>query len=167
VPPKPSSSSYTPGKELREAPQREVFFKDNINSAPSKTSLVPEESPDTRKPATRADLPVKKADLPVGEVSRPAKEQRAPQIAERVQPSVAPVLWAVQVKADTDAALSSNLVKKLVDRGYDAYMAKTIVNGQAWYRVRVGRFAKKKEAEELQEILKSKEGFSEAFAVIR
>jgi general secretion pathway protein D len=167
APPKPSSSSYVPGNESRGAPQREVFFNDNINSAPSKTSSVPEESPDARKPMPKVDLPVRKTDLPVKEVSVPAKEQRAPQIAEKVQPSVAPVLWAVQVKADTDAAVSSNLVKRLVDRGYDAYMAKTTVNGQAWYRVRVGRFAKKKEAEELQEILKSKEGFSEAFAVIR
>jgi len=140
--------------------QREVSFKDNLNSASSKVPLVTEELPDGRRPPNSVELPIK-------QVSVPVKEQKAPKIAEKVRTTVVPALWAVQVKADTDAAASLNLVKKLIDQGYDAYIAKTTLNGQAWYRVRVGRFARKKEAEELQEILKSKEGFSEAFAVIR
>ena len=160
VPPKPSSSSYTPGKESKEVSQREVSFKDNLNSASSKVPLVTEELPDGRRPPNSVELPIK-------QVSVPVKEQKDPKIAEKVRTTVVPTLWAVQVKADTDAAASLNLVKKLIDQGYDAYIAKTTLNGQAWYRVRVGRFARKKEAEELQEILKSKEGFSEAFAVIR
>ena len=36
--------------------------------------------------------------------------------------------------------------------------------GKVWYRVRVGQFSSREEAEKMADILKSKENFSKAFA---
>lgn len=157
VPPKPSS--YLPEKESKKAPQQEVFLKDDLNSAPAKTGIA-EELPGGTRMANSTEPQTKEASAGV-------KEERSFKIAEKVKTAAQEGPWAVQVRSDPDGGVSSNLVKKLIDQGYDAYILKKTINGQTWYRVRVGRFANQKEAKELQEILKSKEGFSEAFAVIR
>jgi cell division septation protein DedD len=57
------------------------------------------------------------------------------------------------------------LAKKLKDKGYDTHVAEARSHGRMWYRVRVGHFATKHEAQALLNILKSKEGLGSAFLV--
>jgi cell division septation protein DedD len=54
------------------------------------------------------------------------------------------------------------LVKKLKDKGYDAYVTVTNVKGKELHQVRVGRFAQRAEAEKLRETLRNAEKLDRA-----
>lgn len=76
--------------------------------------------------------------------------------------------WTVQVTATTDATEARALVQRLRARGYDAYLVQVPSReGATWYRVRVGRFSSRAEAQEWEERLKSQAGLSGAFVVPR
>ena len=67
--------------------------------------------------------------------------------------------WTVQVNASTDEGSQQKLVERLKQKGYDAYLVKTNQNGRDWYRVRVGHFAARGQAQEMLEVLQTKENF--------
>ena len=67
--------------------------------------------------------------------------------------------WAVQLAANRERKNTEEEVAKLKAKGYDGYLVETERAGQIWYRVRVGRFATRAEAEALRGILSSREGY--------
>ncbi len=73
--------------------------------------------------------------------------------------------WAVQVRASQIQSDSLGLAKKLKAKGYDAQVVEGQIQGRTWYRVHVGHFVTKQEAQALLNTLKSKEGLSGAFLV--
>lgn len=75
--------------------------------------------------------------------------------------------WTVQVTATTDAANAEAIAARLRSRGYDAYTIKAPNRGQLWYRVRVGRFATRTEAQQTESKLKTLESLSGAFVTAR
>src|SRR5581483_6711210 len=67
----------------------------------------------------------------------------AARIGERVEETgsaAAGRSWSVQVNATRDEATANGLVRRLQERGYNAYVVKVGLQGDTWYRVRVGRF---------------------------
>jgi len=97
---------------------------------------------------------------------KPAKEESigsAPKSAvETTTPSVTHV-WSVQVNAFVRQENSRSLTKRLKDKGYDAYVVSTKIDGQTWYRVRVGHLATQEEAKPLLQTLQKKEKYTKAF----
>ena len=97
---------------------------------------------------------------------KPAKEESigsAPKSAvETTTPSVTHV-WSVQVNAFVRQENARSLTKRLKDKGYDAYVVSTKINGQTWYRVRVGHLATQEEAKPLLQTLQKKEKHTKAF----
>jgi cell division septation protein DedD len=75
--------------------------------------------------------------------------------------------WTVQVTATTDAANAEAIASRLRSRGFDAYTLKAPNRGQLWYRVRVGRFATRAEAQEAETKLKTVENLTGAFVTAR
>ena len=73
--------------------------------------------------------------------------------------------WAVQIRASQIQRDTLGLANKLKDKGYHTQVVEAQVQGRTWYRVRVGHFATKQEAQALLNILKSKEGFGGAILV--
>lgn len=71
--------------------------------------------------------------------------------------------WTVQVGAGIKKELVIEQVARTRAKGYEAYMVETERDGQTWYRVRVGRFATRSEAEALRGILASREGYRSPF----
>jgi DedD protein len=67
--------------------------------------------------------------------------------------------WTVQVNASPDEGSQQKLVERLKQKGYEAYLVKTNQNGRDWYRVRVGHFAARGQAQEMLEVLQTKENF--------
>jgi cell division septation protein DedD len=74
--------------------------------------------------------------------------------------------WTVQVNATTSQQQASDLAKSLKAKGYDAYMLPVPMQGQMWYRVRVGRFTTKDQAKTMEQRLKS-DGMDSAYVVPR
>ena len=97
---------------------------------------------------------------------KPAKEESigsAPKsAAETTTPSVTHA-WSVQVNSFARQKNARSLVKRLKDNGYDAYVVSTKINGQNWYRVRVGHLATQEEAKPLLQTLQKKEKYTKAF----
>jgi cell division septation protein DedD len=87
---------------------------------------------------------------------------------ERARSSVASAArrgsaWTVQVGAGIKKEVVVKQVAQTKAKGYKAYMVETERDGQTWYRVRVGRFATRGEAEALRGILASREGYRSSF----
>jgi cell division septation protein DedD len=55
------------------------------------------------------------------------------------------------------------LVDRLKNKGYNAYVSEAQNKGKTWYRVNVGRFNNRDEAEKTVEALRTKENHSKAF----
>jgi cell division septation protein DedD len=71
--------------------------------------------------------------------------------------------WTVQVSATTDPLQAVMMARKLRAKGYDAYTVQGPIGGLMWYRVRVGRFADKAQAQAIERRLKKEEDMEAAF----
>jgi DedD protein len=75
--------------------------------------------------------------------------------------------WTVQVNAFPDEKSAQGWVEKLKAKGYNAYVTEIRTDGRTWYRVRVGRYNSREEADRVAETLKSKESLPKAFSTER
>jgi cell division protein FtsN len=72
--------------------------------------------------------------------------------------------WNVQANSYPDAKSAKDLVDRLKNKGYNAFVTEGNVKGKVWYRVRIGRFGSREEAEKTVAALKSSEDLGKAFA---
>ena len=87
-------------------------------------------------------------------VARPATEDEpsdedsetdsAPAAAPHLAPGAKP--YNIQIEAVMDKSGADEMVARLKDLGYNAQESKVAMNGQTWYRVRVGPYASAEEA---------------------
>jgi cell division septation protein DedD len=92
----------------------------------------------------------------------PAEKFKTAQLSNTVEESGK--AWYVQVNAFPDEKSGKVSVDRLKNKGYNAYLTEARNKGRLWYRVRVGEFRTREEAERIADILKSKENFPSAFA---
>lgn len=134
-------------------------------------------SPDTTAPRLRE---VEKADKPPEKLAKTeARAPKAEKKAEKIAPKTAKAkmeavssaevtdpakIWRAQVNAYPDERSAKLLVDRLKIKGYNAYVSEVQNRGRTWYRVSVGRFDSREEAEKTVEALKTKENHLQAFA---
>jgi len=70
--------------------------------------------------------------------------------------------WSVQLGSYAEKKVAMNLVKKLKDKDYDAYVTAANVKGKELHRVRVGHLEQQAEAEKLRETLRTTEKLDRA-----
>jgi len=164
-PPTRGSSGAPAAREKEEMTFYDTLAKVPTGSQPPRPVFDPEAQ--TRRDATKEAKPVEKAVKPPVKETKAESPASAQKAQEQAEAEVKQAIWTVQVNAFPDEKPAQGLVKKLKDKGYDAYMVTRNIAGKTWYRVRVGSFATREEARELQEVLKSKENFAKAIAVSR
>jgi cell division septation protein DedD len=71
--------------------------------------------------------------------------------------------WAVQVMATPDRGVATVWIEKLKAKGYEAFVVEAEIDGKTWYRVRLGNFKTRRDAETLGALVRLKEGFHDAF----
>jgi cell division septation protein DedD len=71
--------------------------------------------------------------------------------------------WAVQISAAPTKNVADKLLQQLRAEGYDGYVVEANVKNQTYYRVRVGRFPKRQEAESTRQSLALHESYEQAF----
>jgi len=71
--------------------------------------------------------------------------------------------WSVQISAVAAKDVADSLVERLKGDGYDGHLVKAEVRGQTYYRVRVGRFDARVEAESVRQSLARQEGYGDAY----
>jgi cell division protein FtsN len=169
VPVKPSAGSATaPSAQAKE----EMTFYDTLKRSPGAepTAEVKREKParteaKPRKAETKNGAPAgrtveKKTGAPVETINAKTAKDAAEHKADGKA-------WTVQVNAYPDETSAKQLVDRLKNKGYNAAVTEVQNNGKTWYRVRVGRYPTREEADKALETLKSKENFPNAFAASR
>jgi cell division septation protein DedD len=75
--------------------------------------------------------------------------------------------WRAQVNAFPDERSAKLIVDRLKNKGYNAYVMEVENRGKTWYRVNVGKYGSRDEAEKMVQVLRTKENFPKAFAATR
>jgi cell division protein FtsN len=104
------------------------------------------------------------------------KAEKAPPSAELAKATPAPEInqqkeagktWSVQLNAFPDERSAKQLVDRLKNKGYKAVITEVRNKGKVWYRVRVGKYRSREEADKALENFKTRENFDNAFATSR
>lgn len=135
------SRSQTPG----EGPVQEVKASEKPARAAEKEAKAKAES----KPAENKT-----------EKAKPATESAKHESTDSAENKV----WRAQVDAFPDEKSAKRLVDRLKNKGYNAYVTEVELRGKPWYRVSVGKYAAREEADKVVNSLKGKENYAKAFA---
>lgn len=144
------SPEARPGRKesVKESKRAEKPAKAEVKEAKSE---APEDGQDTEKKLSVSEAPKKSI-----------KQTEAPPVESKTEGGEA--LWSVQVNAFPDERSAQTWVDRLKNKGYKAYMVEANLGGRTWYRVRVGRYGTREEAEKIEAQLKSRENLTKAFA---
>lgn len=115
---------------------------------------------ETLKP--KAETRPEPAPGPAPKPTPPASAQASAPVAESAGVPTAgrPGTWAVQVIATRDRDMATSIVKRLAGRGYPAFLvAPPAGAGPAYYKVHVGRYTDRGEAEQVSLRIKKEEQF--------
>jgi len=144
------------------AQDQEMTFYDTLTKAPPRAKARPERKAQVSQLKKQAAKQAKaRVARPTGKEKKPTTRKRTERMAKATtQPKKS--VWSVQVKAFARQRDASNLVKRLKDKEYDAYVVSIQIKGRTWYRVRVGRLATQRDAQGLLLKLKRKEKYTRA-----
>lgn len=171
----PKGAPPTQAKPAKEAqPAAKPVAKESkpgvqVAKSPPPEKIQQKEVKPTVKEVKEVKVVAKGEAAPSAQKIKEVKEKVAlAKAAPQKTPQVAPQgPWAVQVNAFPQERDAKSWAKKLVDKGYDAYVVSANIKGKTWYRVRVGRLTTREEAKALQETLKKKEKYANAITVSR
>lgn len=113
-------------------------------------------------PKETAKAAEKKAEKP----TRPEEDKKA-ESADAAEAKDAGKIWRAQVNAFPDERSARQIVDRLKNKGYNAYVTEVQNRGRSWYRVSVGRYNSREEADKMVEQLRTKENYPKAFAASR
>ena len=126
---------------------------------------APQESLKRQEEAKVAPAPAAKpTETPAAPVPRPVatSEQVPPRPAstDDLPTSARAGTWAVQVIATQDRAIAGSILKKLAAKGYPAFLVNPSANATpSWYKVQVGRYKDRGEAEKVSLRIKKEEQY--------
>jgi cell division septation protein DedD len=102
-----------------------------------KADIAQKEALSKKPEAAKSAGPEKKATEPAPPAPEPVKP---------VEKATGPFRYVIQIAALDERGKAAEMVKKLSERGVDAYVQEKAVQGKTFYRVRCGRFMTKEEA---------------------
>lgn len=103
--------------------------------------------PEELKAVEQPSPPAPSPDVSAPTAAEPARGD-LPSAPEGAGAGAAPTSgWAVQIAALESQAEADALVERLVAEGFAAYRVEALVRGETWYRVRVGGYETREEAE--------------------
>jgi cell division septation protein DedD len=138
-------------KTAQESRAKEKIATVEIPKAPPRVKEAAKSAPQPSAAKSAVEKPSAKA----------RQEQR--QNTQAVKKDSTQPQWTVQIKSSPDRKFADTWADRLKAKGYDAFVARGDVKGQTWYRVRVGHFAARADAEALRTTLESHEGLSGGF----
>ncbi|HYL58897.1 MAG TPA: SPOR domain-containing protein [Candidatus Acidoferrales bacterium] len=110
----------------------------------------------------RVKPPARAINPPAPETDEDAPEARPPVAAAApVTPPSTGTPYNIQIEAVMDKSGADEMVSRLKTLGYNAQEMKTALNGQTWYRVRVGPYNSQEEAKAAQD--KLREQYKQAY----
>jgi cell division protein FtsN len=170
IPVKPSAPGQskeepTVHNTVPEPPVTQPLVEDKPREPKPPEKLAKAEVKET-KPAKEDALPpaAKVLEKKVEKSAPAAEAAKKSEMAETSEGQENGKVWTVQVNAFPDERSAKIWVDRLKNKGYNAYMTEAKNKGKTWFRVRVGKYSTRDEAETAVETLKSKENQTKAFA---
>lgn len=112
------------------------------------------------KAAAKPEPPATKSTEEKSAKPQPAAESAKSESNDSAENKV----WRAQVDAFPDERSAKLLVDRLKNKGYNAYVTEVELRGKPWYRVSVGKYRAREEADKVVNSLKGKENYAKAFA---
>jgi len=169
-PPPPPSSATAASSSSPATAGEKLSYAERLGSAePAKEPLKPESSAPAEAPAPKAE-----SSAPAANAAPPAASVSAPVAAPPAKPSAKPVPalaaaaavpepagagFAIQVAALREPEEADAIVKRLAGKGYPAYVVTPPKGTAPIYRVRVGKFKERREADTVAARLQKEEQF--------
>ena len=150
-----------PTIEERIIPKDDPAPTGTVDPAPEAARPAPELAPAPSKPPKAADAasaprPARAAKAPAAAPARPAPTQVA-----AAGSTSDPDAWTVQVSAFRSRSLAEELRARLAARGFEAYVSPAMSeDGRPRYRVRVGSYTARGDAERVAADLRGERGLS-------
>jgi DedD protein len=145
-------------------PRADVTFPDRLdkNETPAE-KLVPRKDPPAKAPAAAAAAPTPSAPAPAPAATPPAPAAAATVAADRPTPGIPTeprgAGYAIQVAAFSSRGEAETIVKRLAGKGYSAYLVTPQAGQPSMFRVRVGKFTGRADAERVATRLEREEQF--------
>ena len=160
IPVKPEAGAASGAAAQKRA---EVTFNDAESKAPA--AVVQDKSPPEKPPEkiAAAEAPAPKGEKIAEKIAAAAAPKKSEAVAN-AEATDQGKIWRAQVNAFPDERSAKLLVDRLKNKGYNAYVSEAPNRGRTWYRVSVGRYNSRDEAEKIVEALKTKENHPKAFA---
>lgn len=166
-----SSAGSTP------ATRDEITFNDALPSPVRTTEAAPEENPQETRRVEAVNVAESKEKnptptstvVPVRSAEKKAEKTGLTQVtAKKIERTSGDSQesgknWRAQVNAYPDERSAKLIADRLKSKGYNAYVSEVQNQGKTWYRVSVGRYTSRDEADKTLEALRNKENFSKAF----
>ncbi|MGH7854835.1 MAG: SPOR domain-containing protein [Candidatus Binatia bacterium] len=171
IPVKPSAQQ--PGAA---SAKDEITFNE---SATKRTAAAAEDKPKAAKPAEKVVKAVETkqeiaSKIEAAALKSPEKKAQASAPAEETAKKTETAdsteqkqVWRAQVNAFPDERSAKQIVDRLKNKGYNAYVTEVQNRGKSWFRVSVGKYNSREEADKMAEALRTKENFPKAFAASR
>ena len=119
--------------------------------------------PDVHASASTPNTAVRFATKSTPVADRAAVQAKTGPIAHSAESANLSKKWSVQISAAPTKDIADTLVQRLKANGYDGYLVQAEVKGQTYYRVRVGHFDAREEAESVRQSLARQEGYRDAY----
>ena len=153
----PAQTSTTPAQTTTTPPQ--------TTSTPAQTTSSPAQT--TSRPAQTASTPAQTTTTPAQTASRPAQTTAAPTASTGSQSSPAAQTRAyddfwVQTGAFSTIASAEGVKETLASKGITSIIENGIINGRTLFRVRVGPYTSRNEANYWLALIKSIDGFEDS-----
>ncbi|HEX7230100.1 MAG TPA: SPOR domain-containing protein [Candidatus Binatia bacterium] len=174
IPVKPGAQE--PSSGATPAARDEITFNDPLPGPLKTPEAVAEEKPKPSKriePANIAEAKEKNPPpvspiVPVRAAEKKTEKTGLTQTTKKIERTSVEYQepqknWRAQVNAYPDERSAKLVAERLKNKGYNAYVSEVQNQGKTWYRVSVGRYASRDEADKTLEALRNKENFSKAF----
>lgn len=127
--------------------------KDDIDSKLGFYDKLESKKEDKRKPfpelppePPKSEKTVKPADKTLADVKADIAKKDSSVKKQDAAQNAGPFRYVIQIAALDEKAKAEDMVRKLSERGVEAYHQETVVKGKTFYRVRCGKFVTKEEA---------------------
>jgi cell division septation protein DedD len=158
----------------------EITFNDSLPPVGGTVALAEEKPKETKAAEKVAAQEVKEKTIPLKPEALPAKvaekhvekvalAENAPKKTDSAPGDTKELgkTWRAQVNAYPDDRSAKQIVDRLKNKGYNAYVTEVQNRGKTWYRVSVGKYTSHDEADKVAELLRGKENFPKTFVASR
>jgi cell division septation protein DedD len=121
------------------------------------------ETKEIKLPAKAEPPAAKPVEKKVEKSSPPAEAPKKAETTETAAEKDQSKIWRAQVNAYPDERSAKLIVDRLKDKGYNAYVTEVQNKGKTWFRVSVGTYGSRDDADKAVELLRTKENFPKAF----